>query len=92
MLYIAQREHPDVRVRKGLVEREYVSGLLVKEPAVKTLNSIIAAMTVDVLVNHYTDRQKHEPVWIYEDNAGKCIYPDRESVLLRSHKCYCNKF
>jgi len=89
---IAEQDHPDVGVREGLVERGYVSGLSVKEPAVKTLNSIIAAMAADVLVNHYTERQKHEPVWVYEDNAGKYIYPDRESVFMRSHNCYCRKF
>jgi molybdopterin/thiamine biosynthesis adenylyltransferase len=89
---IAAESHTESMVREGLVEKGYVSGLSIKEPAVKTLNSIVAAMTADVLANHYTERQKHESVWVYEDNVGKSMYPDHESVLSRSHNCHCHIF
>ena len=87
---IAAESHPDAAIRQGLVRKGYVSGLDVKEPAVKTLNAIVACIASDVLVNHYTDRQKHEPIWVYEDNAAKAIYPDRDSVAFRAKNCLCH--
>lgn len=86
---MAAENHPDEAVREGLVRRGYVTGLEVKEPAVKTLNGIVACLASDVLTNHYTDRQKHEPIWVYEDNAAKSLYPDRDSVIFRSRHCLC---
>ncbi len=88
---IAQESHFDPEVREQLVARGYVTGLDVKEPAVKTLNAIIGAMATDVLVNQYTEQQPHEPVWVYENNAGKCIYADHESVAMRSRNCTCHR-
>ena len=87
---IAAESHPDAAIREGLVRKGYVTGLDVKEPAVKTLNAIVACIASDVLVNHYVDRQKHEPVWVYEDNAAKAIYPDRDSVAFRAKHCLCH--
>lgn len=87
---IAAESHPDATVREGLVHKGYVTGLEVKEPAVKTLNAIVACIAADVLVNHYTDRQKHEPIWVYEDNAAKAIYPDRDSLAFRTRNCLCH--
>ena len=87
---IAAESHPDATIREGLVHKGYVTGLDVKEPAVKTLNAIVACIASDVLVNHYTDRQKHEPIWVYEDNAAKAIYPDRDSVAFRAKNCLCH--
>jgi len=87
---IAAESHPDAAIREGLVHKGYVTGLEVKEPAVKTLNAIVACIASDVLVNHYTDRQKHEPIWVYEDNAAKAIYPDRDSLVFRAKNCLCH--
>ena len=87
---IAQESHFDPYVREQLVSRGYVSGADVKEPAVKTLNAILAAITVDVLINQYTRHQKHEPLWVYENNQGKSLYADHESVSARLPGCICH--
>ncbi|MDR1539619.1 MAG: ThiF family adenylyltransferase [Clostridiales bacterium] len=47
---VAGETHPDPAVREGLVKRGYISGKEIKEPAVKTLNSIVADMAVDSLI------------------------------------------
>ncbi len=73
-----------------LIRRGYVQGEEVKEPAVKTLNTMLATLAVDVLINQYTERQPHVPVWVYENNRGPCIYPDTASVMGRAKDCfYC---
>ncbi len=71
-----------------LAHRGYVSGRDVKEPAVKTLNAILGAMTVDVLVNQYTQRQELPPILVFENNGLPCIYPDTESVAHRRKDCF----
>ena len=71
-----------------LARRGYVNGRDVKEPAVKTLNALLGAMTVDVLINQYTQRQAHTPVLVYENNGLPCIYPDRESIAQRRKDCF----
>ena len=63
-------------------------GADVKEPAVKTLNSVVGAMAVDVLLNQYTQRQGHFPIWVYENNLQFAMYPDHDSVRLRQKVCY----
>nr|WP_321500794.1 ThiF family adenylyltransferase [uncultured Dethiosulfovibrio sp.] len=89
-MQIAQGSHFDPYVQEQLVSRGYVTGTQVKEPAVKTLNAILAALAVDVLLNQYTGYQKHEPLWIYENNKGKSIYPDNESIETRPNSCICH--
>jgi len=89
-MQVAQGSHFDPYVREQLVTRGYVTGTQVKEPAVKTLNAIMAALAVDVLLNQYTGYQKHEPLWVYENNRGKSIYPDTESLEARSSSCTCH--
>lgn len=84
---IAAESHPDSTIRRGL--QHYVPSLGNKEPAVKTLNSIVASIATDILVNHYTDYQQHEVIWVYENNLGKAIYPDRESLFYRKKNCKC---
>ena len=84
---VASEIHPDQQVRDGLVRRGYVKGMDMKEPAVKTLNSIIAGLTVDSLVNQYTQRQRTIPVLVYENNESPCVYEDKESVEFRRHDC-----
>lgn len=76
------------RIAEELVRRGYVTGADVKEPAVKTLNSVVGAMAVDVLLNQYTQRQGHFPIWVYENNLQFAMYPDHDSVRLRQKVCY----
>ena len=88
---IAAEQHKGQFIGNELVRRGYVSGQDVKEPAVKTLNAIVGAMAVDVLLNQYTQRQAHVPVWVYENNGWPCFYPDNGSVLARQKNCFhCN--
>lgn len=85
---IASETHPNEEVRNLIIQKGYVSGMDVKEPAVKTLNTMLATIAIDVLINQYTERQKHEPILVYEDNNSKCIYPDRISVERRNKDCF----
>lgn len=71
-----------------LARRGYVSGQDVKEPAVKTLNAMVGALAVEVLVNQYTERQPPVPVWVYENTTAPCFYPDAESVAQRVKGCF----
>ncbi|MBK9032244.1 MAG: hypothetical protein IPL61_13145 [Myxococcales bacterium] len=87
-LKVARETHYDTRVRDSLVERGYVSGTQVNEPAVKTLNAMVATLAVEVLLNQYTGRQDIGPVVVYEDNRAKAIYEDRESVEARAKECF----
>lgn len=81
---IAKERHPDPVVREGLVAKGYVSGGDVKEPAVKTLNTHLATMAVDTLVNQYTERRRDAVVTVYEDNDFPSIYEDTYST---EHRC-----
>lgn len=86
---LAAQAFPDLG--KTLAARGYVSGAEVKEPAVKTLNALLATLSVDLLINQYTERQPHVPVWVYENNLAPCIYPDTDSVAQRRKDCfYCH--
>src|SRR5947209_1510027 len=88
---VASEQHPDSTIRDALVKRGYVTGMDVKEPAVKTLNTAIATMAVEVLINQYTDGRRHIPVLVYENNGQMSIYEDRESVQHRNKHCFlCN--
>jgi molybdopterin-synthase adenylyltransferase len=68
--------------------RQYVQGALVREPAVKTLNSVLGALAVEQLINQYTGRLPHKPVLVYEANRRAVIYPDDESVAYRDKDCF----
>src|SRR5438552_9903024 len=88
---VASERHPDQTIREALVKRGYVTGLDIKEPAVKTLNTTLATMAVEVLINQYTEARKHVPVLVYENNGFMRIYEDRESVEQRNKRCFlCN--
>lgn len=71
-----------------LERRGYVSGRQVKEPAVKTLNAVLAALAVESLINQYTGRQPTVPILVYEGHALPCLYPDTESVTRRHKDCF----
>ena len=88
---VASERHPDQVIREELVKRGYVTGKDIKEPAVKTLNTAVATMAVDMLINQYTSARRHVPVLVYENNGHMCIYEDRESVQQRNKRCFlCN--
>ncbi len=85
---IAADQNSDNYYGKELQKRGYVNDPTVKEPAVKTLNAIVGAMAVDMLLNQYTQRQPHVPIWVYENNAVPRFYEDRESVAQRNLNCF----
>lgn len=85
---IAKEIHPDKNVRNGLVRKGYVQGLDVKEPAVKTLNTHLATLAVDTLINQYTERQRDVVIRVFEDNIAPVIFEDVDS--LRERNLHCN--
>ncbi len=85
---IAAERHPSAEVREQLVARGYVDGQHVGEPAVKTLNAILAALAVDALVNQYTGRRSDMPVLVYENNRQPAIYVDQASIEARNKACF----
>src|SRR5437868_5206957 len=88
---VASERHPDKTIREELGKRGYVTGKDIKEPAVKTLNTSLATMAVEVLVNQYTDVRRHVPILVYENNGYMSIYEDRECVQRRNKHCFlCN--
>jgi molybdopterin/thiamine biosynthesis adenylyltransferase len=88
---VASERHPDQGIREALVKRGYVTGSDIKEPAVKTLNTFLATMAVEVLINQYTDARRHVPILVYENNGSMSVYEDKESVQLRNKQCFlCN--
>ena len=90
-IQVASERHPDQTIREALVKRGYVTGKDIKEPAVKTLNTSVATMAVEVLVNQYTELRRHVPILVYENNGHMSMYEDRESVQLRNKQCFlCN--
>ena len=88
---VASERHPDQAIREALVKKGYVTGMDIKEPAVKTLNTSLATMAVEVLVNQYTALREHIPILVYENNGHMSIYEDTDSVQLRNKHCFiCN--
>ncbi|MGH2493648.1 MAG: ThiF family adenylyltransferase [Ktedonobacteraceae bacterium] len=88
---VASERHPDQTIREELVKRGYVTGKDIKEPAVKTLNTVVATMAVEMLINQYTGARRHVPVLVYENNGSMSMYEDRESVQQRNKHCFlCN--
>jgi len=85
---VAAYEHRADTIGAELVKKGYVTGQEVKEPAVKTLNAIIGAMTVDLLINQFTLRQAPLPIWVYENNCQFSIYPDQVAQEAGQAPCY----
>lgn len=83
-LQVASERHPDQTIREPLVKRGYVTGKEIKEPAVKTLNTALATMAVEVLVNQYTEVRKQLSILVYENNGyiqhpASAVSPERRS-------------
>lgn len=85
---MAADEHKGLLIGEELVRRGYVAGHEVKEPAVKTLNSTVGGLATDMLLNQYTQRQAHVPIWVYENNRQFSIYPDQAALETRRDSCY----
>ena len=85
---VASERHPDQAIREELVKRGYVTGKDIKEPAVKTLNTVLATMAVEMLINQYTSARRHVPILVYENNGSMSIYEDRESMQQRNKRCF----
>jgi hypothetical protein len=84
---MAYESHPDPEVREKILARGYVSGALVREPAVKTLNSMVAAIAVESLVNQYDENMVHEPIVVVESHDGACMYPDKSTFAMLETGC-----
>ena len=82
-----ERESEGAMISKQLLKKGYVQGQDVKEPAVKTLNSILGQMTVDILVNQYTNRLRHQTISVYERNIAPVMYEDKDSLKNRNLSC-----
>jgi molybdopterin/thiamine biosynthesis adenylyltransferase len=87
-IQVASERHPNPIIRKEMVKRGYVTGMEVKEPAVKTLNALVATLAVETLINQYTEREQHMPILVYEQNGAHCIYEDTISVNVRNKHCF----
>jgi len=87
-MMIANEIHPEKFVRDELVNRGYITGKDVKEPAVKNLNTYLATMAIDSLINQYTNRQRTIPILVYENNDLPLIYEDKQSLEIRDKDCY----
>lgn len=88
---MAAESHPDEIVRQQTVQRGYVTGMAMKEPAVKTLNTMVATMAVDRLVDQFLPDRAVIPIQVYEHNRFSAIYEDRISMKLRNLSCsYCS--
>lgn len=88
---IANEKHPSPEIRNELVRKGYVEGKDIKEPAVKTLNTMVATMSVNALTNQYTAKNRQPAILVYENNKYECIYEDKESLENRKVNCYtCN--
>lgn len=85
---VAAESHPDPAVRQGIVERGYVQGMDVKEPAVMPLNAVVAAQTIQTLMDQYREDAAHEPVTVYESHDGGRMYADWESLANLPRHCF----
>lgn len=85
---VGQESHKDKFIAEELIRKGYVSGKDVKEPAVKTLNTMLATLAVDVLLNQYTERQELPAILVYENNTFPAIYEDKNSLENRNLSCF----
>ena len=86
---LAAESHPEETVRRETVQKGYVTGMAVKEPAVKTLNTIVASIAVDRLVDQFLPNRPDIPVLVYEHNKFSSIYEDHASLEQRQNCCHC---
>lgn len=83
--------NPDDGIKNKQIERGYITGKDIKQPAVFTLNSILANMAVESLINEFNGRKRTRPIEVFENNKTMSISEDRISVKYRNLNCfYCN--
>lgn len=84
---LAKETIDDLEIRDSLIEKGYVRGMDIKDPAVKTLNAMVANIATNVLVNQYTERQKDQYITMYENTIEPLIYEDENSIRRRHKNC-----
>ncbi len=82
-----ERQSAGADISNQLEKKGYVDGKTVKEPAVKTLNSILGQLTVNTIVNQFVEKTKHQIITVFENNFVPSIYEDHESVANRRLLC-----
>lgn len=85
---VAAYEHRADTIGEALVSKGYVTGQEVKEPAVKTLNAIIGAVAVDVLINQFSWFKEHQVITVYSGLPQARMCPDIDCVVARPNTCY----
>lgn len=71
-------------LKKGYIEKQ-------KEPAVKTLNTILASLGVDSYINEFITYSRESAILVYENNKIPIIYEDNISIKNRRKNCFiCN--
>ena len=85
---VAAEKNSSADIRTQLVERGYVRGASAKEPAVKTLNSIVGSLAVDRLMAQLVGDREECSVIVYDCTGTPRIYPDTSSVYNRHGNCF----
>lgn len=85
---VAAYEHRADTIGAELVNKGYVTGQEVKEPAVKTLNAIIGAITVNVLIDQFSWHKEHHAITVYSGFPQARMDADIDSVVARQKNCY----
>ena len=77
----AAESNPDNAIRTGLVQKGYVSGIVEKEPAVLPLNSALASIAVQTLLDQYrTQAAPAATITVFECHNGFACYADTASI------------
>ncbi|MDX8337018.1 ThiF family adenylyltransferase [Candidatus Cetobacterium colombiensis] len=77
------------KIKEKILKRGYLKEH--KEPAVKTLNTILASLGVDSYVNEFTNYNRESSILVYENNKIPIIYEDNISIKNKNKNCYvCN--
>lgn len=77
------------KIKQKILKRGYIKEH--KEPAVKTLNTILASLGVDSYINEFTNYNRESSILVYENNKIPIIYEDNISIKNRKKDCYvCN--
>ncbi|MGL5779135.1 ThiF family adenylyltransferase, partial [Cetobacterium sp.] len=76
-------------IREKILKRGYIEKQ--KEPAVKTLNTILASLGVDSFINEFITYSRESAILVYENNKIPIIYEDNISIKNRKKNCFiCN--
>ncbi len=70
-----------------MIRRGYFSGADVKEPAVKSLNAIVACIATDALIGQFTAGRPVSHILVYDGTGIPKIYEDERSLKNRKASC-----